>query len=265
MRDQAIGLNERQCEKTKYYHSFDEDVVVSKRQDMQIPKRYKWYHTNLIYRLVSDIVYALATVFAFIYAKLVLHIKVENRKAFLKCRKQGYILYGNHTQPIGDAFNPATYVAPKRIYTVAGPANLGIPVLGRLLPMLGALITPGSYDGTKQLLAAVEQHLQKGRCIVVYPEAHVWPWCAFIRPFSDTAFKFPVMFHVPCYCMTTTYQQPKHGRKPRIVVYIDGPFYVEERVKAKEEQRRLHDEVFACMNSRSQSSNYEYIRYEKEA
>ncbi len=249
-------------ETVRYYHSYDEDIVVSKRQDAQIPGHYKWYHTNVIYRVLACIVYRLATVFAFFYAKVVLHIRVENRQAFRKCRKQGYILYGNHTQPIGDAFNPAVYVAPKRIYTVAGPANLGIPVLGRILPMFGALITPDTYEGMKQLLDAMDKLLKKGRCIVIYPEAHVWPWCTFVRPFQKTSFNFPVTFQVPCYCMTTTYQKPKHGRRPKIVVYIDGPFYANPDARKKDEQKRLHDEIFACMTMRSQNSDYEYIRYE---
>lgn len=262
MRHSAVGYVSA-GEEIRYYSSFDEDIIVSKDQDAQIPRHYKWFHTNLIYRAAANIVYGLATIFAFIYAKFVFHIKVVNRQAFRKCRKQGYILYGNHTQPVGDAFNPATYVAPKRIYTVAGPANLGIPVLGKILPMLGALITPDSYEGTRQFMDAIGKHLKKGRCIVVYPEAHVWPWCTFIRPFSETAFKFPPAFDVPCYCMTTTYHKPRHGKRPRIVVYIDGPFYADGKNKVKAEQKKLHDEIFDCMSRRSQNSDYEYIRYEK--
>lgn len=64
-----------------------------------------------------------------------------------QCAKSGCFLYGNHTQPVGDAFIPVRALAPKRSYVVVSPANLGIRVLGPLLPMLGALLIPNSIRG----------------------------------------------------------------------------------------------------------------------
>ncbi|MCC8100853.1 MAG: hypothetical protein LIP11_00835 [Clostridiales bacterium] len=250
---------------TYYYQDYTDDFVKIAHQDETLPDDYCWIHKNPVYRLVSAVLYCVALIFALFYGKFVLHICVKNRKALKKARKTGCFLYGNHTQPMGDIFGPALYCFPMRICVIASPANLGIPVIGKLLPMLGGLFIPDSMGQMKNFMEAVRYHVEKKRCIVIYPEAHVWPWCSFIRPFQATAFRFPVLYNVPAFCMTTTYQERKHGRKPKKVVYVDGPFFAEPGKNKREQQMELHDRIYACMESRSQESTCEYIRYRKES
>ncbi len=249
--------------KTVYYRTYDEDVVASRDQDLRLLPGYRWYHESPVYRAFAGLVYAIFVPVAWFYVKCVLRVRMVNRSVLKECWDSGYFLYGNHTQPVGDAFAPGLYVAPKRIRTVAAPSNLGIPLLGKILPMLGALVIPENLGDMKKFLTAMEKYLERGNCIVAYPEAHVWPWCSFVRPFPETAFRFPVRFHAPCFCMTTTYQETRRGKRPRITVYFDGPFYPDEGANAKEAQHRLHDEIAACMAMRSKNSNCEYIHYEE--
>ncbi len=252
-------------EEVRYYREFTDDFVESGQQDKRLPEGYQWLHRNPLYRAAAAILYGIAVIFAFFYSHFVLHIRVVGREKFKACRGKGIFLYGNHTQPVGDAFAPAMYICPKRLYTVAGAANLGIPVLGKLLPMLGALILPESFSQMKSFQEAMQYHLEHGRCIIIYPEAHVWPYCSFVRPFPETSFHYPVQYGEPVYCMTTTYQKRRHGEKPRITTYIDGPFEPDLNLSKKEAIRKLHDEISDCMQDRSRASTYEYIRYEKMA
>ncbi|MCD7744299.1 MAG: hypothetical protein LUI13_03245 [Lachnospiraceae bacterium] len=257
-------MSEKKRGTTCYYHDYTDDFVKSARQDESLPDDYRWIHKNLFYRLISAVLYGVAVIVALVYGKVVLRIHVKNRKVLKEARKTGCFLYGNHTQPMGDVFGPVLYCFPMRISAIASPSNLGIPVIGKLLPMLGGLFIPDSMGQMKQFMEAVRYHVEKKRCIVIYPEAHVWPWCTFIRPFPATAFRFPVLYHVPAFCMTTTYQKRKHGRRPRIVVYIDGPFFAEPGKNKRKQQMELHDRVYACMESRSRERTCEYIRYQKE-
>ncbi|MCD7765390.1 MAG: hypothetical protein LUH53_02565 [Lachnospiraceae bacterium] len=254
----------KQSRTTCYYQNYTDDFVESARQDESLPEDYQWTHRNPVYRLASAVLYCAALAAALLYDKLVLHIHVENRKVLKSAGKSGCFLYGNHTQPVGDVLGPALYCFPMRMSAIASVSNLGIPVLGKLLPMLGALVLPDSLGQMKKFMEAVGDHVGKKRCIVIYPEAHVWPWCTFIRPFPAAAFQFPVLYNVPAFCMTTTYQQRKHGKKPKIVVYIDGPFFADPGKKKREQQMELHDRIYACMDARSRKSNCEYIRYQKE-
>lgn len=172
------------------------------------------------------------------------------------------MLFCNHTQPVCDVYMPAVATFPKRIYAIITPANLGIPVIGKILPLAGALPVPTTLSGMKKFNKAVSQRIREGYALVVYPEAHVWPYCTDIRPFPATSFAYAVENHVATYCMTTTYQRRLFGEKPRATYYFDGPFFVDETLPKKQAREKLRDEVYACMKKRSQNSTYEYVHYE---
>ncbi len=244
----------------RYYREYSDDFVQSRNQDAGLPADFSWEQGN--HRLLSSALYWPLALSAFIYSRLILRIRVVNRKALREAGDEGFFLYGNHTQPIGDAFAPACHVFPRRIAGIADPSNLGIPVLGNLLPMLGAIIVPARTKDMKAFIDAVRYCIEKKRAVVIYPEAHVWPYCTFIRPFPDTSFRFPIDMNVPAFSMTTTYQRRMIGKKPRITVYIDGPFRTE--LSGKEGRRKLHEDIAAAMTARSHASTYEYIRYVKE-
>ncbi|MGN1349673.1 MAG: lysophospholipid acyltransferase family protein [Anaerovoracaceae bacterium] len=179
------------------------------------------------------------------------------------CGKKGCFLYGNHTLPQGDVFIPVKCRPHHRIYTVVSAANLGIPVLGRLLPMLGAIPVPDSLHQMAAFRDAVCERVAEGGCVVIYPEAHVWPYYTGIRPFERGAFSYPAETGASCYCSTVTYQKHRWRRRPAVTVWLDGPFYPDMSLKKKQRQRQLEEEIHACMCRRSKESSYEYIRYEE--
>lgn len=246
---------------TRYYNSYDDDFVTSKNQSFTIPKNYKWLRTSLPEKLVSGLLYALALVISFPYCKFFLHLKIKNKKLLKQARKSGAFIYANHTQPIGDAFIPAFAAFPKRIYTLVSPANLGITFLGRLLSYLGALPIPSSLGDMKKFSEAIRTRADENNCIIIYPEAHVWEYCTEIRPFSSASFSFPIKYGKPVYSMTATYQRRKHGKKPKMTVYVDGPFESDPMLSRKAQELQLHSCVFEKMKERSSLSSYNYIEY----
>lgn len=247
-----------------HYTSETQDFVFSREQDHCLPQEYQWIPDSALWRLGSGVFYEIARVFSWIFCGIHLHTRVKNRKVLRTCQDEGIFVYGNHTQPVADAFAPAIVLWPRRIYTVVSPANLGIPVLGRLLPMLGALPIPDQMRQMKAFTEAVRERIAQKHCVIIYPEAHVWPYCTMIRDFPSTAFHYPVDCHAPCYAMTTTYQRRRWSKKPRATVYLDGPFYPDTTLRKKEQREKLRDEVYAAMKARSCQSTYAYIQYIKE-
>lgn len=247
----------------RYYNSYTDDFSMTENQDYTLPEDYEWVRKDLRSRILSALSYAAAWLFSTIYCRLFLHVRFRNRHVLKETKKTGAFLYGNHTQPIGDVFNPALACLPNRIYTLASPANLGIPVLGRVLPYLGALPVPDELTGMRKLTKAIEYRLVQKRCIVVYPEAHVWEYYTGIRPFPSTSFKYPVKYSVPTYAMTTTYQPRRLGRHPKITIYLDGPFYPDNTQSRNQQAEALRDTVYNCMLGRSQNSSCDYMHYEK--
>ncbi|MBQ7288194.1 MAG: 1-acyl-sn-glycerol-3-phosphate acyltransferase [Clostridia bacterium] len=247
-------------EKIRYYTDFSDDFF-QVGEEYTLPKDYKWNRTDAKSRFLSGMIYTLALLFSNIYCRLFLHLRIKGAKKVRK-QKGGFFLYGNHTQPIGDVFHPALACFPKRIYTVVSAANMYLPVIGKILPYLGALPIPDTLQGMKTFAGAIEQRIQSGHPVIIYPEAHLWEYYTDIRPFSETSFKYPVNLNVPVYSMTTTYQERKPGKRPSITLYIDGPFQAVGTNK-KEKAIRLRDRVYAQMKERAKSSNCNYIVYKQ--
>lgn len=243
----------------RFYTSFDQDFVQSRQQKQRLPENYRWIDERRKSRLLSPLIYGLALVFGTFYCRLGLRLRIHGAKK-LRHHRSGCFLYGNHTQPIGDVFTPALCAFPKRIYTVVSPANFGIPVIGKLLPYLGALPTGQTVHQVQQWQKAVTARVNQGHPIVIYPEAHVWPYCGFIRPFGDTAFKLPVKLKKPAFAMTAVYRQPRLGNRPVMDVYIDGPFSPAPDTP-RQMAAHLHQQVEQAMKKRSAQGNAEYIRY----
>lgn len=247
--------------KTVVYYSFSDDVVESKNQKYKVPETYRWVRGERWFQILSGVLYKVFELVGILYCKCFLRANIKNREILKQGKQTGYFLFANHTQPLGDVFLPGLAVRPKRIYTVANSANMGIPVIGKLLPFLGILPVPETLPQMKQFWEALDQRIQENSCIVIYPEAHVWPYYTKIRPFLDTSFRFPVDADVPAFCMTTTYQRRRFGKKPGITVYLDGPFWAEKEIHRKISQKHLKESIFQCMQKRSKRSDYEYIHY----
>ncbi|WP_227002051.1 1-acyl-sn-glycerol-3-phosphate acyltransferase [Pediococcus damnosus] len=180
-------------------------------------------------------------------------------------RQTGAFIYANHTQPLGDALLPMLVAIPRRAYPIAEPANLGIPIVGRLLAMGGALILPAKLSQMIQFQRAMNARLDQHQRVFIYPEAHVWPYYTKIRPFPVGAFHYPVAADLPSYSMTITYQKGRLLSRPKQVVYFDGPFMPDKSLPRKQRQQKLHDQIHAQMVTRSHQSNVSFMTYQHQS
>lgn len=241
----------------RYYRDETDDFFPA--GSYTLPEDYQWIRKDFFSVMASRIVYGIALLVSYVYCRFFLHVRIRGRENLPKDGR-GYFVYGNHTQPVGDVFIPAHGCFPRRIYTVVSTANYALPVIGKLLPYLGALPIGEDLDSLRKLKRAIAQRIEEGHPIVVYPEAHVWEYYTGIRPFPATSFHFPVSCQAACYSMTLTYQKRKRYRRPAITVYLDGPFLAQGK-SAKEQANSLRDQVHACMTERSRLSDVAYISY----
>jgi 1-acyl-sn-glycerol-3-phosphate acyltransferase len=249
----------------RYYKSFEQDFEETRNQDCKIPENYKWIHHNLFYRFVATLLYFAVLVMDFIYMKFIGHISVKNRKLLKQTRKTGgFYVYSNHTILFGDVVNPFCVAFPTHPYIICSSSNLGIPVAGKMLPMAGAIPVPDNIHDLTKFNNTVETRLKQNKAIFTYPEGHLWPYCTKIRPFAKAAFHLPIKYQAPVYAATTTYQKSRFHKKPKITIYIDGPFCVDPALTKKQAQEKLHNDVKNAMEQRSKLSNYEFIIYRKQ-
>lgn len=207
----------------------------------------------LLYRVI-------ATPFAFIYM-LFKGIKIKNRKA-LKKIKGGYFLYGNHTQGAGDAFTPSLITFPRRANILVSPNAVSIPVVGKIVPLVCGLPVPSDIAATKHLRQAMQKLLQRGQAVVIFPEAHIWPYYNGIRNFSASSFAYPFTFGIPAVGFTVTYRQRKifKNAKPFVTVTVSEPIYPDNCA----DKRELRDKIYEFMVETVRRENsYAYINYIK--
>lgn len=251
--------------KTVYYtdernDEFAQDNITAKTID----ENYCYIDHGWGWRLKRFISYRLiAMPIAFLYCKIALHATFRNRKLLKLAKNTGCFVYGNHTQQIGDPFLPNLLLFPRSVYVIVHPNNVSMPMLGSVTPYLGALPLPSNLKAMRNFKEAIRTRIGEGNVIVVYPEAHIWPYYTGIRDFPATSMKYPVELDVPSFAMTTTYRKRLFGKKPRTVTYLDGPFYPDKELPPRARAQALRDQLYETMVGRSRESDCEYIRYVK--
>lgn len=199
-------------------------------------------------------------------AKIYLHRKfrheIVGKWKLKRYRKQAIFIYGNHTQIIGDALMPAFILSPRYINVIVHPNNINIPGIGKFVPLLGGLPLPGNAKARENFNEAIRTRVTQHQPVVIYPEAHIWPYYTGIRPFVADSFTYPVYYGAPTFCFTNTYHKRKNG-EVRIRTFIDGPFFPDFEASPKEAREFLRNEVYNTMCERAGFSTYEKIKYVK--
>lgn len=234
-----------------------------KRKLYKIGDKYKYNHKSLFWTISSFIVYRLImTPFSYLYIKIKFHHKVVGRK-LLKENKKGCFLYGNHTLMMGDAVIPSVINFPKKTYTIVSGDNLSVPIVRTFLKMCGAIPVPDSLLSSKNFLSTIKNRIENNNSIVIYPEAHIWPYYTGIRNFSSTSFGYPVELNVPTYSITNTFHKRRLSKVPKIITYIDGPFWPNVTLSKKEQKEELRQRVCEKMSERARLNTYSVNVYIK--
>ncbi|MBQ7699530.1 MAG: 1-acyl-sn-glycerol-3-phosphate acyltransferase [Clostridia bacterium] len=243
-----------------YTDEHNDEFSKAKITPKKIDGGYKYIRNRFLSGFLYNVV---ARPLAYAYTKLKYAQKTVGRDKLRPYLKQGLFIYGNHTQAGGDPLIPNVFCFPKKVYFVVHPNNVSMPVFGAFMPYLGALPLPDNMAAYRNFLSAVSQRTKEGAAVVIYPEAHIWPYYTGIRDFPETSFGYPCRENTPVFCFTNTYKKRKVFKRPKIITYIDGPFFPDESRPLNKRTKTLRDEVYNTMCERSKLSDCEYIRYIK--
>ena len=252
-------------QKVLYYSDeLNDELAPATIQSRVIDEKFK-YKKGLIWNACSLFIQnVLSMPIKWGYLRIKFRHKFIGKEKLKECKKQGYFMYANHTQPFADTFIPSVADYPKRNFLIVNPVNISLRGTGTLVEMLGAIPIPSDIKAMKNFLATIEEKIKNKNSITIYPEAHIWPYYTKIRPFKAVSFKYPVKLNAPAYCITNTYQSyGRHNNKIQLVSYVDGPFYPNEELPLKERQQDLRDRVYEKMVERSRNNNVEHIKYVK--
>ncbi len=207
--------------------------------------------------------YVIAIPLVFFYCYVICGFRVKNRKAIKKIRKTAFFLYANHSH-FTDAFLAPIVAFPKRAYVIVGPDTVSIKGLRNFVQMVGAIPIPDGLRGMPSFLNAIRLRTEENCCVSVFPEAHMWNYCTFLRPFKSGSFRYPIHLGVPSVAVAVTYQQRKLPflKKPKRTVFISDPFFPDNTLSAKDAQRKLQSEVETFLKDKLETcSTYRYYDY----
>jgi 1-acyl-sn-glycerol-3-phosphate acyltransferase len=254
-------------EKVVYYtDELNDDFAGTNIITKPLKEDYRYIHKGLIWNLFAIIFYwIIAFPLVCIVQKVWTHQKIINKKVIKKAsKKKGYYLFLNHTQLFSYAVTPALVSAPHKAYITAHPDCVSIPGIRTIVEWAGALPLSSTFKGMKNMYRAMDYRLKHKNTISVFPEAHIWPYYNKIRPFSDASFAYAIKFDVPVFAVTSCYQKRKYFSRPKMLTFVDGPFYPDPNLSPTEARKKLRDQVYNVMVERvTKYSTYEYIKYVK--
>jgi 1-acyl-sn-glycerol-3-phosphate acyltransferase len=245
--------------KTIYYEDFSRDMIDDGLPSPDIDGNYRYNDKSVKDKLLRAILYrGIATPAAAFYSGFIAKERHIGRDK-LRGVKGGAFVYANHTSAVADALTPSITLFPRTVDTLISPKNLLLKPFGRYLRYLGGIPVPTSLSAFRNFRERVNSSIDCGRLVLIYPEAHLWPYCPFLRPFGSESFTYPCRLGVPAFAMTTVYVL----RRGTVVrdVYLDGPFYPDTSKPTKEAAEELAEEVRCAMKARLALSTLEVIKY----
>ncbi len=170
---------------------------------------------------------------AFFKAKLVYKQKFINKKLLKKFKFTGYLLYGlcSNEDDI-----PLAHITsyPK----------------GELV-MLGSAL---GYDKDKseEAFNEIKTEIAKSRSVVILLNKNQ------LNSESNQLFEYPIRLDVPAFSFTNVYKKRRFSKKPRILTYIDGPFYANSSLPFEEQKKHLKAQVYECISERANLTDDEF-------
>ncbi len=263
-------MNSKEIIKSRvcYYHDeLRDDFNELGLSRPSVPEGYKYKRTNWFNNILSGFLYhIIAKPIIGLYC--VCHgIRIKGRKNLKLLNGSGAFIYSNHVA-ISDVFKfqAQVFFFGKRVNILGYSDSLSMPIVRNLTRALGYLPLPlkGDIKNMVALGEAMEYYYHKKQYILIYPEAHIWPYYTHVRPFRDGSFSYPAKCNAPVLPTVTTWRKSKLSKKPKQTVYILEPIFPKEGLSMNENKIYLHSECLKAMQKKAEEvSQYEYIKYIK--
>ncbi len=229
-------------------------------------ENYQYMRTGLLFKIFEFLFYYCVMIpVVYMLQKVYCHQKFANRKVLKRAKKDGCFIVSNHTQVQSDSYIGPLATYPKKCFIISHPHVLSVRGLRLGMQAYGVIPLGSNLKEKKQFLRCVETRIKQGNAVIVYPEAHVWPYYTKIRPFDDQPFRYLSGLKKPMFVLTNCYQTRRFFKRPQIVTYADGPFYPSPDSNPAEAAKELRNIAYETMCNRvREHSTCEYIKYVKE-
>ncbi len=199
---------------------------------VKLKQNYRFYRTNIFFRIWNKIWLYAITFVALFPKKLVWGYKITGKKN--KKYAKGAVILQNHVHQLDGGSILPTF-RHKKIFITMLETNLGFGFISHIFRNCGAVPIPTSPCMFKRFYRKTVGVLNKGYNVVFYPEAKLYPYCDHIREFQSGAFR--IAYHTDKKIIiptVTTYHKPRglykltRGKKPCFHYNILEPYYIKD-------------------------------------
>jgi len=237
------------------YNNIDEDAEVIKNWEplrFKLNDNYKYVSKNIIFNTLSNILCFIVALILTLVNKIFFGYKVINKNHIPK--DTGFVSISNHIHIIDCGFIGTT-LYPRRIYFPTRAESFKIPLVRHIIKILYAVPIPKEDKYKKKFYKQINEVLQKGKIVHMYPEGSLWPYYDKIRDFKFGAFKIAVEANVPILPIRFKYKKVWYKRKPAIICEILEPLYPNNKLEKDERIRDLRERALNEMRKEHESTN----------
>ncbi len=254
-----------------YTDELNDDFAENTIKQCEVKKDFPFAPTSPLWCVLEWIAYYLIAIpLVHLFCFCFCGFRVKNRSAIRRLKKKhkgGYFIYANHTH-FTDAFVGPIVSFPYKAHIIANPDAVSIKGLRTFEQLIGCIPLPTDLSGMPGFMRAVKTRLDQGRGITIYPEAHIWPYCNFVRDFKAASFKYPCKWNCPVIAVAVTYQRRRGVfrfiKKPKRTLFVSEPFYIDSSLSVHEASEKLRNEVHSFLDETCKTySDYAYIKYVK--
>ena len=262
--------NNREWKKTRKIYFSDElnddFYEFEKIKRPELKPNYNYVHHNIFRRILDGFVY-------YVIAKPILGlvsflhgVRYKNKKNLRVLHGKGAFIYANHIG-LSDVYKFQSLVFWKKVNIIGYSDTTAIPIASLVVKAFGYL--PIGMDATnlRGLRDGCEFLVKKRKeYVLIYPEAHIWPFYTKIRPFKNVSFVYPAESMSPVVPAVTVFRKVWYSKKPKQTIIFGRVIFPQEGLTVNENRDYLRDECYKEMvriaSSVEQPQYIEYIRVE---
>lgn len=247
-----------------------DDFMQTNLSRPEVPESYKYIRNNPINVFFSNILY-------YCIAKPIMSlicifggVRCKNRKNLKPLKKTGTFIYANHTS-IFDMFAIQSFVVRGKRTNLIGYSDMtSVPIGVNICNALGYIPLPlANLKCVRNMLKGLDYYINKKKQdVLIFPEAHVWPFYTEIRKFPSASFHYPAKLMAPVIPIVTVYRKSHFYRKPRPTIIVGEPIYPKKEFDLKQNRDYLYEECYkqmvAISNSYDQPKYFKYVKTSKE-
>ena len=239
----------------KYPDRSDEHMITVKHlRDIIFDINYPYLDKSLWFKIKRVGLWILLNPFIFLVCTIRHGVKIYGRKNLRKHKellKNGAITIANHVF-MWDYICVLKAIRPRLQHLIAWKTNLEGPN-GPLIRLVGGIPVPtGNIRSMCKFKEAVDEVLESGKWLHVYPEGSMWFYYPDIRPLKPAVFRFAVDHNKPIVPIVFTFRERKgifkiFSKNPFVDVHIGEPMLPDLTLSKKDATDKMHKEAYHIM------------------